>query len=214
MIDAGYSGFNVTVPHKQIIMDMLDRIDDNAQKIGAVNTVVIKDGVCEGRNTDAFGFIENLKEAVPRFKFKGTALVLGAGGAARAVVHALQQEGLRDIRIINRTLDRARDLGDAYEWSALPDLLRDAALIVNTTSLGMAGQPPLEIDLSPAPKTALVNDIVYTPLDTDLLKQAKSHGLQTVTGIGMLLHQARPAFQAWFGVLPSVDDELRQKVLA
>jgi shikimate dehydrogenase len=179
-----------------------------------VNTVVIKDGKLLGRNTDAFGFIENIKENAPRFTFTGPAIVLGAGGAARAVVYALRRAGMVDIRIINRTLGRAKDLGEAHAWEELPGLIGDAAFIVNTTSLGMAGQPKLEIDLSSAPKDALVHDIVYTPLETDLLHKAKSCGLQTVTGIGMLLHQARPAFEAWFGILPAVDETLKSRVLA
>lgn len=216
LIDTGYSGFNVTVPHKETIMAMMDTLDDSAKKIGAVNTVINNNGKLTGRNTDAFGFIENLKESQPNFDFKGTVLVLGAGGAARAIVYALKAEGM-DVAIVNRTKDRANTLAKefgttAQDWSDIPSLLKNAALVVNTTSLGMAGQPPLEIDLKPT--KACIYDIVYTPLETPLLQSATQHGLQTVNGIGMLLHQARPAFEAWFGVLPDVDDTLRTKVLA
>lgn len=216
LIDAGYSGFNVTVPHKETIMTMMDILEDSAQKIGAVNTVVLHDGKRIGRNTDAFGFIENLRESAPEFTFKGTALVLGAGGAARAVVYALKQQGM-DVCIVNRTKDRAdilaKDFGaSSHAWSDIPSLLENAALVVNTTSLGMTGQPSLEINLKPT--KACICDIVYTPLETDLLKQAKALNLKTVTGIGMLLHQARPAFEAWFGIMPDVDAPLRAKVLA
>lgn len=218
----GYAGFNVTVPHKQAIMPYLDYIRADAERIGAVNTVVINpDGKMEGRNTDAFGFIENLKEGAPDYDFtKAPAIVLGAGGAARAVVYALGKAGVPEIRILNRTLARAVELAKqfpaciAMDWEMLPEAMVRTELLVNTTSLGMKGQPPLEIDLTRLPKTALVHDIVYAPLETGLLRMARVRGNQTVTGIGMLLHQARPAFQAWFGVMPDVDEALRQKVLA
>lgn len=221
LVDAGYAGFNVTVPHKEAILDIVDYLRPDAEKIGAVNTVVISpDGSMEGRNTDAFGFIENIKESAPEFKFEGAALILGAGGAARALVYALQNEGMKDVRIANRTENRAVQLANAFPgasghaWEAIPELITDAHLIVNATSLGMTGQPSLEIDLSNAHRSALVNDIVYTPLETELLQSANAFGLQTVTGIGMLLHQARAGFQAWFGIMPDVDSELRKKVLA
>ncbi|NBX66735.1 MAG: shikimate dehydrogenase [Proteobacteria bacterium] len=218
----GFCGFNVTVPHKQAIMPLLSTISADAKRIGAVNTVIIRpDGSTEGRNTDAFGFIENLKEGAKNFDFqKGPAIVLGAGGAARAVVHALGLEGASEIRIVNRTLARAQELASAfpgtkaYGWGHLPNLMQDAALLINTTSLGMKSQPELDIDLAPLPTAALVHDIVYAPLNTRLLTEAQKRGNPTVTGIGMLLHQARPAFEAWFGILPVVDENLRAKVLA
>lgn len=220
MADAGYAGFNVTVPHKEAMLDIVDYLRPEAEKIGAVNTVVINpDGSLEGRNTDAFGFIENIRENAPGFRFEGSALVLGAGGAARALVYALQNEGMKDVRIANRTEHRAIQLANAFPgasghaWEAIPDIITDVNLVVNATSLGMSGQPPLEVDLSNAHQHALVNDIVYTPLETALLQSAKAFGLQAVTGIGMLLHQARPAFQAWFGILPDVDAALRREVL-
>lgn len=222
LVKEGYLGFNVTVPHKQAVMPLLDFVRADAERIGAVNTVVVQpDGTLEGRNTDAFGFIENLKEGAKGFDFKkGPAVVLGAGGAARAVVYALAHEGVPEIRIANRTLGRARELANAFprckavDWEMLPEAMRDAALLVNTTSLGMKGQPELELDLTPLSTKALVHDIVYAPLETTLLKNAKARGNPVVTGIGMLLHQARPAFHAWFGIMPDVDDDLRKKVLA
>lgn len=218
----GFCGFNVTVPHKQAIIPYLDYVRADAERIGAVNTVVVNpDGTLEGRNTDAFGFIANIRAGLPGMDFaRGPAIVLGAGGAARAVVYALGREGAKDIRVFNRTLGRARELASAFPattghaWDALPDHLADAAFLVNTTSLGMSGQPDLEVDLAHLAPACVVHDIVYNPLETGLLKAAKKHGNATVTGIGMLLHQARPAFQAWFGVLPEVDAELARRVLA
>ncbi len=219
----GYVGFNVTVPHKQAIMPLLDFVRADAERIGAVNTVVLNpEGTLEGRNTDAFGFIENLKSGVPQgFRFDaGAVVVLGAGGAARAVVYALGQAGARDIRIFNRTLARARELAAAfpyatgYAWDALPDHIAQANLLVNTTSLGMKGQPALDMDIRDLPAACVVHDIVYNPLQTGLLLAARQQGHPVVTGIGMVVEQARPAFQAWFGVLPDIDDALLQKVLA
>ncbi len=222
MVDAGFRGFNITVPHKQAVMDHVDFLRADAERIGAVNTVVIApDGTLEGRNTDAFGFIANLKLSAPDFNLRGgPAVVIGAGGAARAVIYALQKEGVDNIRIINRTLQRARELADEFPpcvgaaWERLPDLTKDANLIVNTTTLGMAGHPPLDLDFSRVNPGALVHDIVYAPLETPLLRDARKNGNRVVTGIGMLLHQARPAFEAWFGVMPDVDPDLVKKVLA
>ena len=222
MIDEGYRGFNVTVPHKQTVMDHLDFIRADAERIGAVNTVVISpDGTLEGRNTDAFGFIANLKLSAPDFNLKGgPAVIIGAGGAARAAIYALQREGVDNIRIINRTFERARALADEFSpavgvaWERLPEMTRDANLIINTTTLGMTGQMALELDFTRVNPKALVHDIVYAPLETRLLRDARKNGNRIVTGIGMLLHQARPAFEAWFGMMPDVDAELTQKVLA
>lgn len=221
LVEAGYCGFNVTAPHKQAIIPLMDFVRAEAERIGAVNTVVVNpDGTLEGRNTDSFGFIINLKENSKIFDSKKPIVVLGAGGAARAVVYALQKDGATDIRIVNRTLARAKELAamfggtSGHPWELLPDLLKDTALLVNTTSLGMTGQPALDIDLNPLPKTALVHDIVYHPLKTGLLQTAAGRGNPIVTGLGMLLHQARPAFQAWFGVMPDVDADLMKKVLA
>jgi shikimate dehydrogenase len=211
----------VTLPYKQAIIPLLDFIRADAERIGAVNTVVIgADGRMEGRNTDAFGFIENLKAGVPDFDFtRGPAIVLGAGGAARAVVYALMRVGVPEIRIFNRTIKKAEMLAGcfecshAYDWGLLGKYMADSHLLVNATSAGMAGAEDLDIDLKTLPATALVHDVVYVPLETDLLRQARLRGNPTVTGIGMLLHQARPAFQAWFGVLPEVDATLTAQVL-
>lgn len=225
IVDQGFVGFNVTVPHKVSIMALCDHVDELAQKIGAVNTVTIKDGKLYGTNTDAFGFIENIKETVQRnnwgWDFKdGKAVIFGAGGAANAIIYALLQEGVPEIVITNRTLEKAQNLTtfdpsciSAQPWDNRNDILKNANLIVNTTSLGMEKQPALEIDLSHTPNSALVNDIVYAPLYTDLLTQAKNKGLKTVTGIGMLLHQARPGFELWNGILPDVTPQLEKLIL-
>ena len=181
LIDQGYSGFSVTVPHKQTIMDLCDKIDEKAKTIGAVNTVIIKDGKLYGTNTDAFGFLENIKQKEPDFNFENiSCVVLGAGGAARAVIYALQKAGVKEITLTNRTKERALDLQRmapdlirVEDWRDRNKLLKNKDFLVNTTSLGMQGQALLEIDLDALPQTALVNDIVYAPLMTDLLTQAK-----------------------------------------
>lgn len=221
LLSRGYAGFNVTVPHKQNIMPLCDKLDETAHAIGAVNTVVVKDGLIEGRNTDAFGFIGNLKQTLPDFNFKqGPALVLGAGGAARAIIHGLLQEGIPEIRLANRTRVNAEDLARSFKnvrvlnWDDRGKACTDTTLVTNTTVLGMRGQAALEMDLSQAPANAAVYDIVYKPLLTDLLKSAEGRGLSVVTGIGMLLHQARPAFAAWTGVMPDVTKELTDLVTA
>ncbi len=221
LVQQGYAGFNVTIPHKVDIQTLCSTVDATARAIGAVNTVVIRDGKLSGMNTDAYGFIQNIKQDAPFFDFKaGPAVVLGAGGAARAIIHGLLKEGVLEILLTNRTREKAEALRDIpgasnmmiMDWDDRNDILREANLLVNTTALGMAGQEKLDIDLKALPRTALVNDIVYAPLMTPLLAQAKNKGNPFVTGIGMLLHQARPAFQAWFGVLPEVDEELRKLV--
>ena len=226
LIGEGFSGFNLTVPHKEVVLQFCDALEDGADKIGAVNTVVITDGKILGRNTDIFGFTQNIKENAPGFAFAGkTALVLGSGGAARAVVAGLQAEKVDRILIANRTDERAHALKKQFSggrarievvnWDRRADALKDIDLLVNTTALGMNGQPRLDLDLRHLPTSALVNDIVYAPLETELLQNAKDHGAQIVTGIGMLLHQARPAFKAWFGMkeLPEVTKELQELVL-
>ncbi len=211
----GYAGLNVTVPHKQKIMSLCDALDNTAHAIGAVNTVVFEQGRIEGRNTDAFGYIENIKQEAPNFNFKnGPALVLGAGGAARAIVYGLLSTGVREIFITNRTRANAEIIAHDFEnvrvvdWVERDKACNDAHLLTNTTVLGMKGQDELEIDISSLPSTALVCDIVYKPLMTTLLQQALIKNLQVVTGIGMLLHQARPAFAAWTGIMPDVTPEL------
>lgn len=220
LVDQGYTGFNVTVPHKENIFKICDEIDDTAKKIGAVNTVVIKNKKLYGTNTDAFGFIQNIKTFQPvDFKDKKS-MVLGAGGASRAVLYGLLEEGVDKILLTNRTREKAEKLKQLspkkikiIDWGKKEKFLNETDLLVNTTSLGMTGQKKLEIDLENLNKEALVTDIVYSPLITDLLETAQSRGNEIVTGIGMLLHQARPAFQAWTGVMPEVTKDLEQKVL-
>jgi len=219
----GFAGCNLTVPHKQAALAMVDHVDTTAARIGAVNTVIIRrDGMLEGRNTDAFGFRENLRAAQPAWRASiGPAVVLGAGGAARAVVAALLDDDVPEIRLVNRSRDHASALAAALggpitviDWSRRSAALDGAALVVNATSLGMTGQPPLDLALDALPKTAIVNDIVYAPLETPLLSMARRRGNPVVDGLGMLLHQARPAFAAWFGVTPEVTPALRQAVAA
>ncbi len=222
LIDQGYVGFNVTVPHKQTIMALCDYIDETATAIGAVNTVKIIDNKLYGYNTDAYGFIQNIKQSVPEFNFtSGAALVLGAGGAARAIVYGLLKQGVPEIIVTNRTIEKSFDIMSldnkrirVVEWDLKEANLKNVHLVVNTTSLGMKGQSPLIFNLSDLPKQAIVNDIVYAPLKTNLLTNAELSGNLTLTGIGMLLHQARQAFEKWFGIMPEVDDALIEKVLA
>jgi shikimate dehydrogenase len=216
-----FRGCNLTLPHKEAALKLVDKLEPLARRIGAVNTIVVRpDGLLEGRNTDAFGFIESLKEAQPQFRAKaGKAVVIGAGGAARAVVAALIDAGTPQIVLVNRSLPRAealaRDLGGPVKlkaWNEREAVLKDAMLLVNTTSQGMAGNRPLELELSALPKTAVVADAVYVPLLTPLLAAAAKRGNPTVDGLGMLLHQARQGFAAWFGVEPQVDSALRRHV--
>jgi shikimate dehydrogenase len=217
----GFAGANVTVPHKQAALRAADTVDPLAKRIGAVNTLVVgADGSLAGSNTDAFGFIENLRHGAPGFSAaRGPAVLLGAGGAARAVAVALLEDGAPELRLVNRSVARARDLAaeiggpiTVVEWNKRADALAGAALLVNTTTLGMVDQPPLEVDLGPLPAAALVTDLVYAPLRTDLLERAARRGNPTVDGLGMLLHQARPGFAAWFGAMPKVTPELRRFV--
>lgn len=224
--DLGFRGANVTIPHKEAAFDLCDERSDRAAKMGAVNTLVFEDGKIIGDNTDGFGFLENLKAAQPGWTPAiGRAVILGAGGAARGLTVALLDAGCAEIVLINRTQSRAEALVEelsklGYEgrvlcgdWASLPLWLPSAELLVNSTSLGMTGQPPLEIDLGGLPTDALVTDIVYAPLKTDLLKKADALGLRRVEGLGMLLHQARPGFERWFGQAPEVDQDLRDFVL-
>ncbi|ACJ00173.1 shikimate dehydrogenase [Rhodospirillum centenum] len=220
----GLAGCNVTVPHKEAAFRLVDLLDPAAKRIGAVNTIVVRpDGSLEGRNTDAFGFRENLRDGAPAWDpAAGPAVVVGAGGAARAVAVALLDSGVPELRLVNRTRARAEelaaDLGPGvpvrvipWEWRA--SALADAGLLVNTTTQGMAGQAGLDLPLAGLPPATVVTDIVYTPLLTPLLKEAKARGNPVVDGLGMLLHQARPGFQAWFGLAPKVTPELRRFVL-
>jgi shikimate dehydrogenase len=216
----GFRGVNLTLPHKETAFKIVDHVDPLAQHIGAINTVIVReDGKLEGRNTDTYGFTQNLLAAgfVPTDR---PVMVLGAGGAARAAVAALVSERIHDIRIVNRTSERAETLAGAFpqakitvhKWNDTA-AFKDIQLLVNATSLGMKTKPLLEISLDALPSDAWVNDMVYAPLETDLLKQAAARGNKTVDGLGMLLHQARPAFAAFFGVEPEVTDDLRHYVL-
>lgn len=218
----GFSGVNLTVPHKEAALAIVDDISPTAKAIGAINTVCVKpNGNLWGTNTDAFGFIENLRQADVGFSARhGTAIVLGAGGAARAVCAGLIDEGWRNILIANRTMARAHKLAadfsphvHAIEWTGLPEAMKNAALLVNSTSLGMTGQDKLTVDITTLPTNALVTDLVYAPLETDLLRQAKMRGLATVDGLGMLLYQAQAGFELWFSVKPAVTPALRAHVL-
>ncbi|MDP2699255.1 shikimate dehydrogenase [Thalassospira sp.] len=220
----GFAGVNVTIPQKEMALPECDELSERARRIGAVNTVTFaRDGRIQGDNTDGYGFIENLRQETPDFDFgSGPAVILGAGGAARAVLVALLDEGCPEIRLTNRTRARAEELADALndpricvvDWPLATSGMADAALLVNSTALGMVGQPKLDIDLDGLPQTALVTDIVYAPLMTDLLDQAQKRGNRVVDGLGMLLHQARPGFRRWFGIDPEVTSELREFVLS
>ena len=214
----GFAGCNVTIPHKVTAMRLVHRVDPLAQRIGAINTIVVeKDGTLSGYNNDSFGYLSSLRDTHPEWRpDAGPVVVLGAGGAARAVVASLADAGAREIRLLNRTGQRAAAIASAVgsvvrtlPWEQRDDALADAALLVNTTSQGMVGQPPLDLSLRALPKRAIVSDVVYTPLETPLLAAARNRGNPTVDGLGMLLHQARPAFEAWFGIMPEVTPELR-----
>lgn len=218
----GFRGVNLTLPHKEPALPICDEVDDLAQRIGAVNTIVVHEGKLVGSNSDAFGFLESMRADAPDWRVEAApAVVLGAGGAARAVVTALADAGAPEVRIVNRTRERAEalaaSLGGAVSvrvWAQRSAALADAGLLVNTTTLGMAGQPPLDLDLAALPDQALVTDIVYAPLVTPLLAAARDRGNPIVDGLGMLLHQARPGFEAWYGRRPEVTPALRAFVLS
>jgi shikimate dehydrogenase len=224
----GFAGCNLTLPHKVMALPMVDRLDATAKRMGAINTIVVEaDGSLSGYNNDGYGYIQSLLVAKPDWQADaGPALIMGAGGAARAVLVSLAEKGVKDIRICNRTESHAHDLVAAFKddfaqnlgttpttitavpWDQRHQALADVALLVNTTSQGMGSNPPLDIHLDLLPTTALVSDVVYIPMETPLLKAAKARGNPTAGGLNMLLHQARPAFQKWFGVLPEVTPEL------
>ena len=217
----GFSGCNLTIPHKVAALDMVGEVSPLAARIGAVNTVTVKkDGTLRGDNSDAFGFLENLQAGAPKLDLaSGPAIVLGSGGAARAVCAGLLRSGVPEIRLSNRNMARAEALAKTLgsligpqPWTARHAALEGAALLINTTSLGMDGQPALELDLALLPEDAVVNDLVYSPLDTAFLTAARARGHIAVDGLGMLLHQARPGFADWFGVEPEVTAELRDFV--
>lgn len=219
----GFAGCNITVPHKVAAMAALETIDPMARRIGAINCVVVgKDGALHGTNNDGFGYIASIRERFPDWRADaGPVVVLGAGGGSRAVVAALADAGAREIRLLNRSRARAEGIASDYgapvvvhDWAERSAALADAAMLVNTTSLGMSGQPQLDIALDRLPVSALVSDIVYIPKETPLLEAARARGNRTVNGLGMLLNQARPAFRAWFGILPEITPELRAMIEA
>jgi shikimate dehydrogenase len=218
-----FAGGNVTVPHKEAVLPLLDEVSETARRMGAVNTIWRDEGSrLHGDNTDAFGFLAHLDACVPDWLQRTrTALILGAGGAARAVVHGLAAHGVERILIVNRSPERAVELAllfgngvSAQPWAAAAALVGESDLIVNTTSLGMRGQPPLAIDLSALRPGTIVDDIVYVPLETPLLAEARGRGGVPVDGLGMLLHQAVPGFERWFGLRPQVTPALRAKLEA
>jgi shikimate dehydrogenase len=219
----GFSGCNLTIPHKEAALEIVDQIDPLARRVGAVNCVVVAaDGSLKGQNHDAFGYIESVREAQPSWRAdRGPIIVIGAGGGARAVLVSLIDAGASEIRLVNRTLARAkslaRELGGsimALNWQEREAALEDAAMLINATSQGMVGEPPLDLALDSLPVSALVSDVIYIPRETALLAAARKRGNQTVNGLGMLLHQARPAFHAWFGIMPEVTAELRAMIEA
>jgi shikimate dehydrogenase len=218
----GFAGVNLTLPHKAAALALVDRASEEAQRIGAINTVVVgADGLLEGSNTDGYGFLAHLRAAAPAWQATTPAVLLGGGGAARAIAVALLEAGVPELRLANRTPARTAEIAAALgpkvkrvAWSRRNEALDGAGLLVNSTTLGMAGQPALEISLRQLSREAVVYDIVYVPLETPLLATARARGHITVDGLGMLLHQALPGFTAWFGVTPEVTPELREFVLA
>jgi shikimate dehydrogenase len=216
LIARGFAGCNLTLPLKEGALKLMDKLDISSVEAGAVNTVIIRDGKKTGFNSDGFGFLESLKAQCPQWD-KSHAVILGAGGAARCITAALKNAGVKRFTFINRTAQKARkiiedlNLPNANISSAAP---KDATLLINCTNLGMTGQPPLEVDISALPKTTIICDIVYRPLITPLLEDARKRGHQIVEGLPMLLHQGRLGFKEWFGIDPAVTNELYQEVAA
>lgn len=222
LADLGFVGANVTIPHKEKVMEIADLITDRATLIGAANTLIFrKDGRIHADNTDGYGFIENIRQSIPDWNPKsGPAVVFGAGGASRAVLASLLDVGVPKIILTNRTRIRAEKLREDFgnriqviEWVQAGNVLEDADLVVNTTSLGMTGKPEMRVPLDGLRPGAIVNDLVYTPLRTRLLATAEDRGCRVVDGLGMLLHQAVPGFECWFGKRPVVDEDVRAAVL-
>lgn len=217
----GFAGCNLTIPHKQEAMKIVDEVDETAKRIGAISCVVVRpDGSLFGTNNDWFGFTHNLRQEQPGWRADaGPAAVIGAGGGSRAVCYGLMQEGAKEIRLVNRTRARAEAIATEFggpirvlSWEERHDALDGVALAVNATSQGMAGQPALDLRLDRLPKGALAADIIYIPLETPFLAAARARGHRTVNGLGMLLHQGRPAWKLWFGIEPVVTRELRERL--
>jgi len=218
--ESGYCGGNVTIPHKEAAFALADRPDELSRELGAVNTLWREGGMVHATNTDGRGFTANLDERAPGWDRCDTAIILGAGGASRAVIQAVRDRGIKTIHVLNRTVGRAQELADrfgprvhAQPLEALPEVMSGAGLFINTTSLGMDGASVPDIDFTPMASGAVVTDIVYIPLKTPILHQAEIQGLRIVDGLGMLLHQAAPGFAKWFGRQPVVDAALRQRII-
>jgi shikimate dehydrogenase len=217
----GYAGGNVTIPHKETAFRLADRPDELSQELGAANTLWRRDGLLHATNTDGRGFTANLDERHPGWDRTDRAVILGAGGASRAIIQAVRDRGIGEIHVVNRTIGRARELVDrfggsvhAHPMGALAEVMKNAGLFINTTSLGMDGETVPHVDFSPLASGAVVTDIVYVPLKTPLLAQAEEQGFAAIDGLGMLLHQAAPGFETWFGARPAVDATLRALVIA
>jgi len=218
---SGFTGGNVTIPHKELAFRLADRPDALSQELGASNTLWLEDGLLHATNTDGRGFTANLDERHSGWDRHGTAVIFGAGGASRAIIQAVRDRGFKEIHVVNRTVERARELADrfgprvhAHPAGALAEVMTGAGLFINTTSLGMDGEAAPQLDFSPLAAGAVVTDIVYVPLRTPILKQAEEQGFAIVDGLGMLLHQAVPGFEKWFGRRPVVDAELRALIVA
>lgn len=215
-----YRGGNVTIPHKERAFKLADRPDALAEELGAANTLWLEDGLVKATNTDGYGFTANLDQRHPGWDRVSRAVVLGAGGASRAIIQSVRDRGIGEIHVVNRTVARAQELADrfgirvhAHPIEALPEVMAQAGLFVNTTSLGMEGEGRLDIDFSVMAAQAVVTDIVYVPLETPILAEARQQGFATVDGLGMLLHQAVPGFEKWFGCRPEVDETLRDLIV-
>jgi shikimate dehydrogenase len=223
MAPLGFSGCNLTIPHKEAALALVDSVTPAARAIGAINCVSVGlDGSLAGANHDGFGFVASVEEALPAWQADaGPAVVIGAGGGARAIIYSLIAEGASEIRLVNRTRQRAAAVAAALgspvtvvPWERRHEVLAGAALLVNTTSQGMVGQPPLDLALDDLPRSAVVVDIVYVPRLTPLVAAARARGNPAIDGLGMLLHQARPAFRDWFGIMPEVTPTLRTLIEA
>ncbi|MDS7598258.1 shikimate dehydrogenase [Agrobacterium tumefaciens] len=216
----GFVGGNVTIPHKETAFKLADKPDLLAEELGAANTIWVEDGKLCATNTDGYGFVSNLDDRHPGWDKARSAVVLGAGGGSRAIIQSLRNRGIAEIHVLNRTEERARELADrfgkqvfAHSMQALPEVMQGAGLFVNTTSLGMDGTAAPDFDFSPMANGAVVTDIVYVPLKTPILRMAEEQGIATVDGLGMLLQQAKPGFEQWFGKKPEVDETLRSIII-
>lgn len=218
----GLAGCNITLPHKVKAMALMDHLTPMAQRVGAINCIVVQaDGSLHGHNNDGYGYLQSIRDEKSDWRADaGPITLLGAGGAARAVIMALIDAGAKEIRLLNRTRDKAQELAalnpsvvKVHDWSERHAALAAAAMLINTTNQGMYDQPPLDLVLDDLPGTALVSDLIYVPLETPLIKAAKARGHVAINGLGMLLNQAVPAFEAWFGIKPVIDAALRQKIL-